>query len=241
MKTLTMAMMMAFGMLTAASGQVKMNVKAGVGTSSFVGMGASERLAYKLGGGVDVPIWKHVSFQPSLYHARKGADFGGYYGNEQIMEATFRQKLDYLEVPLLIAFKINLSHNATLMLKTGGYAAYGLRGRTSVDINNTDGKVTFSENHFAEQCNLNGMAFNSNNKSMTIPQYERLDLGAAGGIELKVGHLLIGGELDLGLRPLCDKNYTDDDVTNAVLNILSAGVHGKPKNTMLTFTLGYEF
>ena len=240
-KTIFLAFSMVFLILSTALGQVKTSIRAGIGVAGYCGTNTDNRFSYKMGAGLDIPLLQHFSLQPAFYFASKGANFKGYYGSEQIMESDYTQKLNYLELPVMMAFKVDLKNDITLIVKGGGYAAWGLNGKTTMEIINTDHKETFRENHFAEACKMNSIAYNTHNNLMTFPKYERLDLGLTAGLELQIKHLLVGGEMSFGLRPFCHNSFTNSTLDDALLEILTLGAHGHPKNYTFNLTLGYEF
>ena len=106
--------------------------KAGVGVSRFLGADdTKDKISFHIGGGVDIKLAKHWSFQPAAYIAYREMKSNlwkyGYDG-----EST-HYKLTYLEVPLLFAYKFRLSTSLNWVISAGPYIDCGINGDGSED------------------------------------------------------------------------------------------------------------
>ena len=109
-----------------ASGQdIHWQARGGIGYSTaFAGVtNIKDRVGFHVGGGADIGLSKNGvwRFQPSLQFVRKGWKFDGFYGNEQIMEAQYGTRLDYLQLPLQMAARLRLGKDCFLTFRSGGY------------------------------------------------------------------------------------------------------------------------
>lgn len=100
-------------------------VKAGVGVSRFLGADVpKDKVSFHVGGGVDIKLSKHWSFQPAAYIAyREMEDNLWRYDSEKT-----NYKLTYLEIPLLFAYKFRLSASLNWVISAGPYIDCGING-----------------------------------------------------------------------------------------------------------------
>lgn len=226
--------------LTANAQEVNWQVRGGLGYSCVPSMSTSNwQLAYRIGAGVDIPISRsgRLRLQPALTLAQKGWQFEGYYGSEQIVPASFNTRLHYLELPLLMAFRLRIGQGSFITFRYGPYVAYGLTGRTRMELTDFDYRHTFSENHFRETCSFYGSAYDSEKHRLEYPKLHRWEAGLAYGIDLTLGHAVIGLGLHYALTPLCDGPM----LGNTFGNVVGALFFGKPKNLSAEFSVGYQF
>ena len=235
--------MMMVATVSAAKGQnVNWQARIGGGIACLFG-GVSdidERTGFHVGGGADIGLSKNGVFrlQPELRFERKGWQFDGYYGNEQIMEAHFKTRLDYLELPVMAAARLRLDGQCFLTLKTGAYVAYGLQGKTHMNIPNTDSGKAFNQNHFSKSCDFHGMVYDKESCKVDYPKFNRWDIGAIGGIDLTFNHIIIGGEVSYSLKRVCESGFIGDPVSNITTLILTGG---GPKNMSASISIAYQF
>lgn len=193
--------------------QMKWNVRGSIGHGAFLGMSDVRSLtSWKLGVGMDAPISRRWSVEPSLMYAARGAKFDGYYGWEQILPATFTNRLHYLQLPVTFNYHIFIGKNAALILKAGGYAAYGLSGKAGVKVDNTDYQETFRGNLFSSGCDYNGMAYDKSNNLLHSSAFHRFDAGIVTGIDFRYKRFIFGIDSNLGLttvgEPPSDKDIS---------------------------------
>lgn len=220
--------------------EVNWQVRGELGVSSLVGgvSNIDSRMGYAIGGKVDIALSKNGVWriQPGLQLAQKGWAFEGYYGNEQIMAADYRTRLSYLDLPVQMAVRGRLGDGIYLTFRTGPYIAFGLNAKTKLSIRDTDCTETFG-NHFSEACDFWEAAYDKENRRVAYPKLNRWELGWTNGIDLTVGHFIIGGNAGIDLTPVCDGNFMGNPIGN-VLSSIFFGSH--PKNFTLSLTLGYQ-
>lgn len=115
----------------AVSAQITWNAKAGIGSATCYGdaEGLKSHFVGKIGVGIEKPLTADWSLMPSLEFAAKGTkeeykDNYGYY--------SFEINLYYLQIPIMAAYRINLSEQWNTTLKVGPYFGYQI-------ANNSDG------------------------------------------------------------------------------------------------------
>ena len=238
---LTTLMLVALTIATKAQ-DLNWQARAGIGQTCLRGSvsNINERTGFHIGGGADIGLSKNGVFrlQPELRFERKGWQFDGYYGNEQIMTANFKTNLDYIELPVLAAARLRLGKKCYFTYKTGPYFAYGLNAKTRMKVLNTDSKETFSQNHFSKTCNFNDIAYDKDKHNTAYPKFDRWDIGVIGGIDLTFDRFIIGGEVSIGLKHLCDPGFIGSTLGNIITYIFT---DGGPKNMTANISVAYQF
>lgn len=110
----------------AASAQITWNAKGGFGVATCYGDadGLKSHLVGKLGAGIEYPLSSNISLMPSLEFAWKGAE-QDYEGGTATLD------LYYLQVPVVAAYRMNLSDSWNLTLKAGPYFAFKVSDQVS--------------------------------------------------------------------------------------------------------------
>ena len=138
-------------------GQVSWNVKAGMNVSRVTNWDIVEmKPGYQFGVGMDYFFTDHWGIQPSLMLISKGfKDKGDYYRHfgdpiePPPSEWSFEETQDriYIELPVMLAYRFNISNTMKLVLNGGGYISYGIGGKYKVANIHEDGteqKSSFS-------------------------------------------------------------------------------------------------
>lgn len=205
---ITASIMLLCTFYTPAQAQVNKNIarvgfKGGVNFSTLYTEDSqdSKMLAgFNIGLFSKVPVTGHVALQPELYFTTKGSEVTY---NNTFVDGTARFKLNYIELPLLLAINVTDNFN----IHAGPYASYLLSGKVTNESN---------VNLFDFEDNINSDDFN------------RFDAGIAVGAGLDFGSLGIGIRYNYGLttvgkeRSFMGTNYTFPDAKNGVLNFYAA-------------------
>lgn len=147
-----------------------------------------------------VPITERVAFQPELYYTTKGAEITY---NNTFVDGIARFKLNYIELPLLLAINVTDNFN----IHVGPYASYLISGKVKNESN---------VNLFNFEDNVNSDDFN------------RFDVGIAVGAGIDFGSLGLGVRYNYGLttvgkeKSFLGTTYTFPDAKNGVLNLYAA-------------------
>lgn len=119
-------------MLTiAAFAQITWNVKAGGGVATMWG-GDLDRVkphvVGKIGVGIEKPLSSNVSLMPSLEVAWKGVINEYYEYDRNLGTVDYKSTVDilYIQIPVLLAYRMNLNNDWNLTFKGGPYGAYAV-------------------------------------------------------------------------------------------------------------------
>lgn len=139
--------------------QVKWDAKFGMNFSNMTKAEGTKALpGFNLGVGMDYGFSENWSLQSGLMISSKGYKVKDYAKVRPI----------YLDIPILAAYKFNISDNTKFVINAGPYLAFGLGGKNKVD------GIDESEKVFGD----NG--------------WNRFDLGIQYGIGLEIGdHYLV--------------------------------------------------
>lgn len=150
-----------------ASAQITWNAKGGLGVAHCWGDsdGLKSHFVGKIGAGIEKPFTSNWSLMPSLEVAWKGCEFDG--GKVDIL---------YLQIPVVAAYRLNLTDSWNMALKAGPYIGVGVYGKVSGDEGGS--------------ANL----FSNGGK--------RFDLGLDLGVDFEYHRFVFGVEYELGFLPL---------------------------------------
>jgi len=121
----------ALAMTMTVSAQITWNVKLGGGMSTFWGYSSKGLFVPKVSVGIEKPLSAKWSLMPSIEVAWKGFRHGRY-------DSFYRDeasRLLYLQIPIVAAYRVNLSNNWNLALKAGPYFAYQISAEHLEDYN----------------------------------------------------------------------------------------------------------
>lgn len=176
-----------------AQTKVTWSMELGLGMSTWMGKnadGSNPLFNTKVGVGLDVPLTGLVSFQTGLAWVSKGAsldvdltgaDLG--MGSEiGVVDAHVNQ--NYFEMPLLAAFHVGTASNFDMVFTVGPYLAYGVNGKTSVDVDD----LSVSVNSFGDSEVLR----------QKIEGLNRFDAGLLAGVALDFAKWTVGLDGEFG-------------------------------------------
>ena len=115
--------------------QISWNAKAGVNISNTINSGDVDfKPGYQFGVGMDYYFNDHWGIQPSLMLISKGYKIKGDYPpfinkSEQLKSYDITDNKVYVELPLLLTYRFNVSEKLKLIFSGGGYIAYGITGK----------------------------------------------------------------------------------------------------------------
>lgn len=152
------------GMFALASfSQVKWDAKVGMNFSNMTKFDDTKALpGFNLGVGMDYGFSENWSLQSGLMISSKGYKVKDYAKVRPI----------YLDIPILAAYKFNISDNTKFVINAGPYLAFGLGGKCKFD---EGGDYKLFKGEDGEDA-----------------EYSRFDLGIQYGIGLEIGdHYLV--------------------------------------------------
>ena len=178
--------------------QVKWDAKVGMSMTNLTGdMDGDMKIGYNVGVGMDYAFSEDWSLQSGLNFTGKGAKDEG-----------VKVKMNYVELPILAAYKFALGENMKFVVNAGPYLAVGLGGKMTVDGEDGGSVKLFSKEDGAEEALM-----------------KRFDLGIQYGIGLEVGeHYLVNLTGQNGfINPLNDKVWGEELSTKNIAFSISVG------------------
>ena len=159
----------------AASAQITWNTKGGFGVATIYGgdiPGKKIHIVGKAGAGIEYPLGSNWSLMPSLEIAWKGM--------KDEMD-DYKETLDllYAQVPVVAAYRINLSDSWNITLKAGPYFAYALYNNLKFEY-----------------------AGQSDNEKLDVNKF---DTGLDVGVDFEYHKFVFGVEAEMGFLKLIDQ------------------------------------
>jgi hypothetical protein len=212
--------------------QLSWNVKGGLNLSNVAGSGGIDlKPGYQLGVGMDYFFSDSWGVQSSLMVISKGyqyeTDYSGFgygYGDnnpdyvnpfEGWKSGYYKENRVYLELPVMLARRFDVSHRTKFIVSGGGYIGYGVGGKYQYTITLDDG----SKKDISEIDVGSAYYWDWNNKSTFQEWKPKFDTGLAVGIALEFNNRYTIGLF--GHRGLKDI--------------------GRSKNQSLGLNVGYKF
>jgi hypothetical protein len=205
-------------LLAATAVQAQLGIKGGISLASLAeeAFSSSEEydatsyLGFQGGLFAELPISDGFAIQPEILFIQKGGKLEGLLGETNL-------RYNYLEVPILAKIKAGSTDGSGigLFFYGGPFVSYALNGSIEREGALIDGKIDID--------------FNDSNDD-EINQ-RRIDWGAAFGLGVNLGPLLVDLRYDLGIN-----NLLDDDLG-------TQGADNEPylRTRSIGLTLGYVF
>ncbi len=140
----------------------------------------------------DFKLQEKLHFNTGLLYSLKGFKSG-----------STTDKINYLDIPLNIAYNFEISKTSNFFVEAGPYFAYGLSGTDKTDGESTD---IFSEGYA-----------------------KRLDYGLGFGAGVQFGSIVAGINYELGLANLNNDSTTDAKIKTKTFQISLAYMFGSKK------------
>lgn len=204
--------------------QGKLGVRAGLNLSSYTmdhkdsetETKTKNYTGFQVGAVYDMPMGDDLSIQTGLLFTQKGTEYdledAFDVGSNEEVEGYMRQRLNYLEVPISLAIKLNNFHFAA-----GPYLAFGLGGKYDMDVDYTYtiGNVSTKEN-FDDKGDMVAMSGEVKEDDLKDDEnaYSALDYGFNLGVGFQSGKVLVNLTYGLGLGnivPDADQTGFDRD------------------------------
>ncbi|WP_296121180.1 porin family protein [uncultured Bacteroides sp.] len=218
--TICMTMTVLAGM---AQSPLSFHAKAGIGTSHFHGKHSSSdtKIAYKASVGAEYTLNKTWVLQSAL-------EFVSIGGKDEMKNiGHIKMNELYLQIPLMIAARLQLGRDYQASLSVGPYAAIGVAGKTSGEV----------YDYFSSKPGEQEQRFRIDTFGSMVDGKmgnNRFDAGIAIGLTLEYRKFIIGAETQVGMVKV-------NEQINQVISH-SEGEKGYfPKNFAAFFTLGYRF
>lgn len=132
MKKFKLSLLIAFlGMISLVGAQTtSLSIKGGLNMSNFYGDELSDknmRTGFNIGLGADLGFTPNVSLQTGLFFSTKGAEY-----KNNLIDA--KVNANYLQLPVHLAYKIDVTPGTKVFLHAGPYVAYGIGGKSNFGI-----------------------------------------------------------------------------------------------------------
>ncbi len=207
--TLALALLTAAGILATttdaqAQNRVRTGIKGGLSASTLQFNNVDltsrkERIGFHAGLFTQIPVGSAFAIQPELLYVNKGAS-SGYRFLGQDNRASFN--LNYIDLPVLATIKLG----DAVEIQAGPYVSYLL----NTGVSNTGGTTI-------------NTAFN-----VGTDQFNRLDYGLAGGLNIYFGQVLLGARYTQGLQQIANSTA-------------SRAIFNNAKNGVGMLSIGYSF
>lgn len=121
-------------------------VRAGLNVSDGVGGGFDVKSKAGFFGGVavDVNVFNSLSINSGLFFTQKGCKGEAELYGESVGDA--RVTMNYLEVPVYVSYRLQLSPNEKLQAFFGPYVDYGIYGKATVGVDDGDLSLDLYDN-----------------------------------------------------------------------------------------------
>ena len=189
--------MMVMGSAVAASAQgFEYGVKGGVTLGDLNETGDADtasfdfRVGFLVGGFVTWPLGGRLEFQPEALFTQKGA-------KSDQLGGTSTEKLDYLDVPLLVSYRITGSRERNFAVFGGPSLGVLLRARSSASF----GGTSFEEN--------------------VKDQVESTDFGVVAGLAYHRGRFVVDGRYSWGLTDVDKETGDGVEIRNRGISFLA--------------------
>lgn len=178
-----------------------LSIKGGVNMSNFYGDDLNDKsmkVGFHVGLGADFEFAPNIGIQSGLFYSAKGAEYT--YSSAEVNVTA-----NYLQLPVHVAYKIDVTPGTKVVLHAGPYVAYGLGGKTKVNLGGTQlGSVdTFKDDSAID-------AFNG---------LKRFDAGLGLGVGAEFGRILVDLGWDMGLTNLSRIDNANVKTQNAYLSL----------------------
>lgn len=219
MKKIKLSLVIALlGMVSIVSAQsASLNIKGGLNMSNFYGKNLSDKNikpGFHIGVGADLEFITDVSIQTGLYFSSKGAE---YTANIPVGvgDVNYKVTTNYIQLPIHLAYKIDIKEGTRMFLHAGPYLAYGVGGTRDITAGWEGNEVVIGPK--------DSDAFDKD------WGYKPFDIGVGLGVGIEFDLFLIDLGWDMGLK-------------NIARNIKEIPVY-KPtvKNQSAYLSIGYKF
>lgn len=211
MKKLKLSLVIALvGMASFVGAQsASLSIKGGLNMSNFFSSELNDKSmkpGFHVGVGADLEFVTNISLQTGLYYSSKGAKYtfdipiaGG--------NIEYNTSANYLQLPVHLAYKIDVAPGTKLVLHAGPYIAYGLSGKRKITAGWSSGN----------EIELGSKDANTFDKDLGV--MKRFDAGVGLGVGAELGDILVDLGWDMGLMDVSRVNSYNIKNQSAYLSI----------------------
>ncbi len=211
-----------------ASGQVSFGVKGGLNLSNIklsesgISITPNNLAGFHVGVIADIPVAANLYVQPGLFLTQKGFKYS-VSENINVLDDDYNISIDltakplYVELPVLLSYRLPVSNGLSVALEAGPYVAYGIGGNEEVKASASGESITESVKFFDDSGT------------------NRFDAGAQFGLGLYVGRFMFGAAYQMGLVNISPSEETE---LSSDLIMESAA---KAVNRNIVISVGFRF
>lgn len=187
--------------VTAVSAQVSLGIKGGVNMSNLVYDDEVDdknpKIGFNIGLAADVDFTPNMALQTGLFLSTKG-----FKTVNDAIDVEYTENLMYLQLPLHLAYKVDVTPGSRIVFHAGPYAAYGVGGSRKANVGNLSGEWDVDK-IFGD---ANG-------------QYKPFDAGLGLGVGAEMGAFLIDLGWDMGMVNISNHDNGNTKNQNAYLSV----------------------
>lgn len=187
--------------VTAVSAQVSLGIKGGVNMSNLVYDDEVDdknpKIGFNIGLAADVDFTPNMALQTGLFLSTKG-----FKTVNDAIDVEYTENLMYLQLPLHLAYKVDVTPGSRIVFHAGPYAAYGVGGSRKANVGSLSGEWDVDK-IFGD---ANG-------------QYKPFDAGLGLGVGAEMGAFLIDLGWDMGMVNISNRDNDNTKNQNAYLSV----------------------
>lgn len=181
----------AFAFLQGYSQQWNFGVEAGYTRNNFhTDLHYSAKNGFKVGALVQYSFPCSIELESGLAYERKGGVLDGMQNIHATISRIEANQMDYLQIPLLAGYRINLGKSFSILPQAGGYINTGIRGSGFISGTDFYGQPYTSATDIFK-------AYSSS--SYSYRPFNRTDAGLAFALNLQYQHVRLKASYELGL------------------------------------------
>ena len=222
MKKLKLSFLIAFlSMVSFVGAQTaSLSIKGGLNMSNFYGDNLTEKNmepGFHIGVGADLEFTPDLALQTALLFTTKGAKYNYDFPLKAVGEVEYNVSSNYIQMPIHLAYKMDVAPGTKLVFHAGPYLAYGIGGKRKVVSNYTKDLEPFIGE---QEINTFGKGFG----------FKPFDSGVGLGVGAEFGMITVDLGWDMGLLNIARETKVGETTYNH-----------KIKNQSAYLSLGYKF
>lgn len=194
MKKLRLSLVITFVALAAvvSAQSASLSIKGGLNMSNYYGDDMHDKSlkpGFHIGVGAELEFMENIAVQTGLFFSSKGAKYQYRSPNQIINDVDFNITANYIQLPIHLAYKIDVTPGTKIVFHAGPYIAYGVGGKRKIDSQFTeDLKPIFGD-----------MEVNTFDSDWGLKPF---DLGIGIGVGAEFDKLIVDLGWDMGLKDI---------------------------------------
>ncbi|WP_302026093.1 outer membrane beta-barrel protein [Parabacteroides johnsonii] len=208
-----------------AKAQWRLGAEVGIDLSSVNVITNHTQIGSHGGLTVDYAFKNRINLSTGVFHTMKGANTicADDLGYEMLV------RLGYLEVPVMIGYRIPIASNIHLTPSIGTYFSWGVNGYGEFEKSTTSNTPNESMNLTEWSNPFESHYYNTAESERKLTYaFNRFDTGLRFGLNAEIGRVSMSFNYDLGLKSMW-KGFMD------------AGLYHQLRNRNATLAIGYKF